>query len=100
MKVVGILQAVIILLLLAAAASCEVGKEYSQRVFSSAKLKKQDSTSLKFMPISGVDSSSLITVQSEEKVKSDSTDTTEITETTTPREMNSGTKRTKRVRQE
>ena len=100
MKIIGILQAAIILLLLAAAASCEVGKEYSQRVFSTTKLKKQDSTSLKFMPISGMDSSTLITVQSEEKVKTDSTITTEVAETTTPREMNSGTKRTKRVRQE
>ena len=99
MKIIGILQAAIILLLLAAAASCEVGKEYSKRVFSSTKLKKKDSTSLKFMPIDGVDSSALIAVHPEENLNTDSTITTEVANTLPPREMNSGTKRIKRVRQ-
>ena len=52
MKSSGALQAVIILLLVASAASCEVAKEYSTRVFKpTVPQKKTDSTltALKFM---------------------------------------------------
>ena len=52
MKSSGALQAVIILLLVASAASCEVAKEYSTRVFKPvAPQKRTDSTitALKFM---------------------------------------------------
>ena len=52
MKSSGALQAIIILLLVASAASCEVAKEYSNRVFKPMPpQKKSDSTitALKFM---------------------------------------------------
>jgi uncharacterized membrane protein YvbJ len=52
MKSSGAIQVVIILLLVASAASCEVAKEYSTRVFKSTiSQKKPDSiaTALKFM---------------------------------------------------
>ena len=52
MKSAGALQVVIILLLVASAASCEVAKEYSTRVFKPTEpQKKYDSTvtALKFM---------------------------------------------------
>jgi len=52
MKSAGALQVVIILLLVASAASCEVAKEYSTRVFKpTTPQKKSDSTitALKFM---------------------------------------------------
>ena len=52
MKSAGALQVVIILLLVATAASCEVAKEYSTRVFkSTTPQKRSDSTTtaLKFM---------------------------------------------------
>ena len=52
MKSAGAIQAVIILLLVASAASCEVAKEYSTRVFKpTGPQKRSDSTvtALKFM---------------------------------------------------
>jgi len=50
MKSSGALQAIIILLLVASAASCEVAKEYSTRVFKpTVPQKKSDATALKFM---------------------------------------------------
>lgn len=50
MKSSGALQAVIILLLVASAASCEVAKEYSTRVFKpTTPQKKSDGTALRFM---------------------------------------------------
>jgi len=50
MKSSGALQAVIILLLVASAASCEVAKEYSTRVFKPVTpQKKPDATALRFM---------------------------------------------------
>ena len=52
MKSAGVLQVVIILLLIASAASCEVAKEYSTRVFKpTLPQKRSDSTvtALKFM---------------------------------------------------
>ena len=50
MKSTGVIQVVIVLLLVASAASCEVAKEYSNRVFKPTVIeKKQESTALKFM---------------------------------------------------
>ena len=52
MKSTGAIQVVIVLLLVASAASCEVAKEYSSRVFKpTTPQKKSDSTAtaLKFM---------------------------------------------------
>ena len=52
MKSAGAIQVVIILLLVASAASCEVAKEYSTRVFKPTMPQKKDDstvTALKFM---------------------------------------------------
>lgn len=50
MKSAGALQVVVVLLLVASAASCEVAKEYSTRVFKPTIPKKDSSvTALKFM---------------------------------------------------
>lgn len=52
MKSAGAIQVVIILLLVASAASCEVAKEYSTRVFKPASPQKRSdstATALKFM---------------------------------------------------
>jgi hypothetical protein len=49
MKAAGIIQVVIILLLLACAASCEVGKEYSKRVFKTKPENKTNVSSIKFL---------------------------------------------------
>lgn len=49
MKSAGAIQVVIILLLVASAASCEVGKQYANRVFKPTPQKKPDTIALKFM---------------------------------------------------
>ena len=50
MKSTGVIQVVAVLLLVASAASCEVAKEYSNRVFKpTVPEKKPESTALKFM---------------------------------------------------
>ena len=60
MKSSGLIQVVILLLLIALAASCEVGKEYANRVFKpTLPQKKVDTAALKFMQFdsdNGVDS--------------------------------------------
>ena len=104
MKLAGILQAAIILLLLAMAASCEVGKEYSSRVFGSNKPAKQQKDSLEFLPIETVDTSRIINTTGVKTINTiDSTEKTEtlpeVNTNPVPRDMSTGTKRTKRVRQ-
>ena len=54
MKATGIVQAVIILLLLALAASCEVTKEYSARVFKSKPTNKAIKSPVRFMQYDSV----------------------------------------------
>lgn len=49
MKATGLVQAVIILLLLALAASCEVAREYNNRVFKSQPPTKEKKPSIRFM---------------------------------------------------
>ena len=75
MKSSGALQAVIILLLVASAASCEVAKEYSNRVFKPVQpQKKSDSTAmaLRFMEFDSGNASDSIDIKDffakEEKV--------------------------------
>ena len=120
MKVAGILQAVIILLLLASAASCEVSKEYANRVFRSQPVKKTDPTGLKFMEFdndSASDTIELAKVFNKEDISSttetkDSTKTEIPTETVpakslpviteskkAPKDISGGSVRSKRVRQ-
>lgn len=58
MKSAAAAQVAIVLLLLASAASCEVAKEYSTRVFKPAiPQKKSDSSALKFMEFDSGDAS-------------------------------------------
>ena len=60
MKSIGAIQVVVILLLVASAASCEVAKEYSTRVFKpTVPQKRTDSTTmaLKFMEFDSGDAS-------------------------------------------
>ena len=121
MKVAGILQAVIILLLLASAASCEVSKEYANRVFRSQPVKKTDSTlAIKFMQFDSGNASDSINLADVFKKESNDIDKdikdstkAEITivkapaaaspvvaETKKmPKDISSGTVRTKKVRQ-
>jgi hypothetical protein len=49
MKATGLVQAVIILLLLALAASCEVAREYNNRVFKSQPPPNEKKHSVRFM---------------------------------------------------
>jgi hypothetical protein len=49
MKAAGMVQTVIIMLLLASAASCEVGKIYSARLFPAADERKAENKNRKFM---------------------------------------------------
>lgn len=49
MKTGTIVQAVTLILLLASAASCEVSKEYTSKLFRPAATKKNDSSFVKFM---------------------------------------------------
>jgi len=120
MKSAGALQAVIVLLLVASAASCEVAKEYSTRVFKpTMPQKKPDSTvtALKFMqfdnenPADSIDLKDLAGKEVEQPGKGESLkDTLSITETpfvenkevvkSLPKEASKrGSTRNKRVRQ-
>jgi hypothetical protein len=66
MKSTGAIQIVIVLLLVASAASCEVAKEYSTRVFKPAMpQKKSDSTgtALKFMQFDSGNASDSVDVK-------------------------------------
>lgn len=89
MKSAAALQVVIVLLLLASAASCEVAKEYSTRVFKpTIPEKKSDSTTaLKFMefdsgnPTDSVDLKEFFTKDAKENDKPEAIKDTTRTET-------------------
>ena len=49
MKAGTIVQAVVLMLLLASAASCEVSKEYTRKLFKPAETKKTDSVYVRFL---------------------------------------------------
>jgi hypothetical protein len=102
MKATGIVQAVIILLLLAFAASCEVSREYSNRVFKSQPAVKEKKPAVRFMESDSVTASVVKgkTVY-DEKESIDSLKTTEIIKKPEAQEKQpvaAGT-RTKKVRQ-
>src|SRR5262245_17204244 len=116
MKSAGAVQAIIILLLVASAASCEVGKEYTARVFKPLPQKKSDTATLRFMGFDSDNAADSIDLKDfvNKEIKEDYTtempkDTikTDITTTETrkfiaekPAEgVKRGTTRTKRMRQ-
>jgi hypothetical protein len=66
MKSTGVVQIITVLLLVASAASCEVAKEYSSRVFKpTAPIKKTDSTAtaLRFMEFDSDNASDSISLK-------------------------------------
>lgn len=84
MKSAGAIQVVIILLLVASAASCEVAKEYSTRVFkptSSQKRSDSTATALKFMQFDSENASDSIDMKDlavkEAELSKDTTSKTE-----------------------
>jgi len=119
MKSAGVVQVVIVLLLVASAASCEVAKEYSTRVFKPAiPQKKSDSTAtaLKFMQFDSDNASDTIDLKDFASKEFKENDKTEIIKDTSntevaiienkniPRQQpidatKRGTTRTKKVRQ-
>ena len=80
MKSVAAIEAAIVLLLVASAASCEVAKEYSTRVFKPASpQKKSDSTetALKFMQFDNGDASDSVDIKeffAKDKTENESTE--------------------------
>jgi hypothetical protein len=102
MKASGLIQVVIILLLLAFAASCEVGQEYTRRVFRSAPPNKKDSSSIRFIQADSSDE--IVTLVKKElpekiiidSVKNNDPDVKEPIPAGIPA---TGTIRTKKVRQ-
>jgi hypothetical protein len=68
MKETGIVQAVIILLLLAAAASCEVSKDYSNRLFNQSSKEKAETNNIKFLQTDSITSSEIKEYKPEEKI--------------------------------
>ena len=119
MKSAGAVQVVIVLLLVASAASCEVAKEYSNRVFKPAMpQKKSDSapTALKFMHFDSENASDSVDVKDFANIEFKENDKSEMPKDTSktgvaiienkrfPREQpvdatKRGTTRTKKVRQ-
>jgi hypothetical protein len=86
MKPAGAIQVVIILLLVASAASCEVAKEYSTRVFKPATPQKSvDSTgtALKFMQFDSENASDSIDMKDLASKEIKETEITELLKDTT-----------------
>jgi hypothetical protein len=86
MKSAGALQVVIILLLVASAASCEVAKEYSTRVFKpTMPQKKSDSTvtALKFMQFDSENASDSIDLKDFASKEIKEAEKTELSKDTT-----------------
>ena len=86
MKSTGALQVVIILLLVASAASCEVGKEYANRVFKPTAVKKADSTAIRFMEFDSGNASDSIDMRdfASKEIKDSSTTEVPVIETQKP----------------
>ena len=119
MKSTGAIQVVAVLLLVASAASCEVAKEYSNRVFKPAiPQKKSDSTAtaLKFMQFDSGNASDSIDLKDFANKEINENDKPEVLKDTTKTEVavienkviskeqpidatKKGTARTRRVRQ-
>ena len=86
MKSAGAIQVVIILLLVASAASCEVAKEYSTRVFQpTTPQKRSDSTvtALKFMQFDNENASDSIDLKDFASKEIKETEKTELSKDTT-----------------
>src|SRR6476620_874094 len=86
MKSAGAIQVVIILLLVASAASCEVAKDYSTRVFKpTMPQKRADSTvtALKFMQFDSENSSDSIDLKDLASKEIKQTEKTELSKNTT-----------------
>ena len=86
MKSAAALQAVIVMLLIASAASCEVAKEYSTRVFKpTVPQKKPDSTAtaLKFMEFDSGNASDSVDLKEFFSKDANQTDKPEVTRDTT-----------------
>ena len=102
MKTSEIVQAVIILLLLACAASCEVGREYTSRVFGSTSVKKKNLNPIRFInEDSSVVSASSATESFSNELAKDSVKNNNpvFEEPTLPKTSTTGTMRSKKVRQ-
>jgi spore germination protein GerM len=102
MKANGIVQAVIILLLLAFAASCEVTREYSNRVFKSQRSEKENKSSVKFMESDSVSASINKEMVAKEKYEvRDSVKTSEVVKepSVETKPLSTGGIRTKKIRQ-
>lgn len=118
MKSTGALQVVAVLLLVASAASCEVAKEYSTRVFKPATPQKttdSNATALKFMEFDSGNASDSIDLKELVKKETRENDKPEVLSDTTRTDLiveskpvlkqqpvdasKRGTTRTKRVRQ-
>lgn len=102
MKYSGVLQIMLVLLLLAGAASCEVTRDYSNRVFKSQPAVKEKKPAVKFMESDSVTASVVKDKQiNDEKETTDSLSTTEMIKKPEAQEKQpaaAGT-RTKKVRQ-
>ena len=86
MKTAGAIQVVIILLLVASAASCEVAKEYSARVFKPTMPQKKDDstvTALKFMQFDNENASDSIDLKDLANKEIKETEKTELSKDTT-----------------
>ena len=86
MKSTGAIQVVIILLLVASAASCEVAKEYSTRVFKPTIPQKgadSTATALKFMQFDSENASDSIDLKELASKEIKETETTELLKDTT-----------------
>lgn len=93
---------VIILLLLASAASCEVSREYTSRVFKSTSKEKQDTSLIKFIQMDSVGNltTSVNTrLPGEVVIDTLKTKKTNVEETMPTKTPVPGTVRTKKVRQ-